>query len=101
MQPHERVAKLKHIDVLAGLTDDALARVARECKWREYNAGESILGHQDVSTDVVFLLSGRARVIIYSAGGKAVLFTDLASATMIGEIAAIDRKPRSAGVEAL
>jgi CRP-like cAMP-binding protein len=50
---------------------------------------------------VLFLLSGRARVIIYSADGKAVLFTDLSAAIMIGEIAAIDRKPRSAGVEAL
>jgi CRP/FNR family transcriptional regulator, cyclic AMP receptor protein len=101
MQPHERVASLKRIGVLAALADDALARVARECKWREYSARESILGHEDASSDVLFLLDGRARVIIYSADGKAVLFTDLAAATMIGEIAAIDRMPRSAGVEAL
>jgi CRP-like cAMP-binding protein len=101
MQPHQRAADLKRIGVLAGLTEGALARVAKECRWREYSAGESILGHQDASTDVLFLLSGRARVIIYSADGKAVLFTDLSAAIMIGEIAAIDRKPRSAGVEAL
>jgi CRP-like cAMP-binding protein len=38
-------------------------------------------------------------VIIYSAEGKAVVFTDLKPGPMFGEIAAIDRGARSAGVE--
>jgi CRP-like cAMP-binding protein len=101
MQPYERVANLKRIDVLSGLAEDALARVAKDCSLREYDAGELILDHRGTSNDVLFLLGGRVRVIIYSAEGKAVLFTDLAASTMIGEIAAIDRKPRSASVEAL
>ena len=101
MQAHERVSALKRIDVLCALTNDALGSLAKECKWREYSAGETILDHQDTSSDVLFLLTGRARIIIYSADGKAVLFADLGAATLIGEISAIDRKPRSAGVEAL
>jgi CRP-like cAMP-binding protein len=40
-------------------------------------------------------------VIIYSAEGKAVLFTDLQAGATFGEIAAIDREPRSAGAEAI
>jgi CRP-like cAMP-binding protein len=41
------------------------------------------------------------RVIIYSAKGKAVVFTDLKSGEMFGEIAAIDHAPRSATIEAV
>jgi CRP/FNR family cyclic AMP-dependent transcriptional regulator len=101
MRPHERVAKLKGIGILGALSEEALVRVAQSCTWRDYAAGEQILGYQDPSTDVLFLVAGKARVIIYSAEGKAVVFVDLAPATMFGEIAAIDRKPRSASVEAL
>src|SRR5262249_46788184 len=48
-----------------------------------------------------FLASGKVRVIIYSADGKAVIFTDLRPGAMFGEIAAIDRRARSAGVESI
>jgi CRP-like cAMP-binding protein len=101
MRLHERVAALSRVPILATLTAAALERVANNCSWRDYSVGEQIFGHQDDSTDVLFLAAGQARVIVYSAEGKAVVFVDLASGTMFGEIAAIDRKPRSASVEAL
>jgi len=91
MRPPERTAALKRIAVFAGLNEAAIDRVAQSCMWRDYAAGEQILGYLDASTDVLFLAAGKARVIIYSAEGKAVVFVDLAPATMLGEIAAIDR----------
>lgn len=101
MLPHERLAALRRIAILAPLSKEALVHVSQSCKWREYQPGEQILGHHDASTDVLFLLAGKARVILYSADGKAVLFQDLKPQTMFGEIAAIDRRPRSATVQAL
>ena len=101
MRSQDRAARLKHIEILGALSEDALTRVTQGCKWRDYGAGEQILAYQDASTDLLFLLAGRARVIIYSADGKPVLFVDLAPPTMFGEVAALDRKPRSASVEAL
>ena len=101
MRPQERATHLKRIDILASLSEAALAHLAQSCKWRDYGPGEQILGYADSSTDVLFLLTGKARVTIYSADGKAVVFVDLIPATMFGEIAAIDHKPRSATVEAL
>ena len=47
-----------------------------------------------------FLVSGEARVIVYSLAGKVVSFHDLASGDMFGELPAIDGRPRSASVEA-
>ena len=77
------------------------SEIAAVCKWREFDAGEQILSYRDPSTDVFLLGAGKVRVIIYSAEGKAVVFTDLRPGAMFGEIAAIDRAPRSASVEAI
>jgi CRP-like cAMP-binding protein len=97
----ERIAGLRSVSILAGLSDTTLERIARDCAWREFKAGQHILEHQDASTDVSFLLRGKARAIVYSSEGKSVIFTDLHAGAMFGEIAAIDRGPRSASIEAI
>ena len=101
MPQREGKLGLKRVSIFAELSDAALEGVAQSCTWRNYDAGEQILAYQDPSTDVSFLLAGKARVIIYSSEGKAVVFVDLKPGGMFGEIAAIDRKPRSASIEAL
>ena len=101
MPQNERVSGLNRASVFAQLSDAALQNLAEKCKWREHGTGEQILGRQDFSTDVYFLLAGTARAISYSSEGKAVVFADLKTGAMFGEIAAIDRRPRSASVEAL
>src|SRR5262249_14299825 len=78
-----------------------LEQVAQRWVWRKCDGGKQIVGYQDASTDVFFLLSGKARAIIHSAKGKDVVFVDLKATMMFGEIAAIDRGPRSASIEAL
>jgi len=98
---HERAPALRRVPILAELSDGALERVVQSCTWRRYQASEQIVAYQDSSTDVFFLLAGKARAIIYSLEGKPVVFVDLKPATMFGEVAAIDRRPRSPSIEAL
>ncbi len=101
MQLNDRPAALKQVPILSVLSGERLKELARICKWKDYEAGEQILNYHDPSTEVFFLAAGKVRVIIYSAEGKAVLFTDLRPGAMFGEIAAIDQAARSAGVESL
>jgi CRP/FNR family cyclic AMP-dependent transcriptional regulator len=101
LQHSERIAGLARLSILAKLGEPALERIVHCCTWRTYAPEEQILGYQDTSTDVSFLIAGKARAIIYSLEGKAVVFADLKPGTMFGEIAAIDRKARSASIEAL
>ena len=101
MDERQRLAVLKRVPILAELARPQLEGVAKACKWRRYDSGEHILSYHSASTDVFFLVAGKVRVIIYSAEGKAVVFTDLRPGAMFGEIAAIDRAPRSAGAEAI
>ena len=101
MLQSDRAATLQRVPIFAKLSDSALERLARSCTWGQHESGEEILSFQDASTRILFLLSGKARVVIYLSEGKAVVFRDLTAGTMFGEIAAIDRRPRSASVEAL
>jgi CRP-like cAMP-binding protein len=91
---------LKDVALLKGITPESLQRVEKSCGWRRYEAGEPIVEYLDRSDDVFFLVSGEARVIVYSMAGKVVSFHDLGPGDMFGELPAIDGRPRSASVEA-
>jgi CRP-like cAMP-binding protein len=91
---------LAGITILAGLSQKALERVQQRCAWRRYEPGEQIVDYLDSSDDVFLLISGEVRVTIYSLAGKVVSFRELGPGEVFGEYPAIDRGPRSAGVEA-
>jgi len=91
---------LTNISIFAGLPSNILAPIEKRCRWRNYEPGETIVDYLDASDDVFFVVSGEARVSIYSADGKAITFSDLRSGDVFGEIAAIDGCPRSAAIEA-
>jgi CRP-like cAMP-binding protein len=101
MHQSNRLAALKGVPILAELSHARLEQVVGTCRWRDYDAGEQILSHHDLSTEVFFLAAGKVRIVVYSADGKAVVFINLKPGAMFGEISAIDHAPRSAGVEAI
>lgn len=92
---------LEKIGIFRELKPGALSALAQRCRWREYGAGQLIVGHQDNSQQVFFIIEGRAKAIIYSLSGRPVTFRDMDSGDMFGEYAAIDGQPRSASVEAV
>jgi len=91
---------LEGVALLKGLSADARERIQKTCTWRRYESEEPIVEYLDRSDDVFFLVSGEARVIVYSLTGKVVSFNDLGPGDMFGELPAIDGRPRSASVEA-
>jgi CRP-like cAMP-binding protein len=78
----------------------ALAAIEKQCAWRTYQPGESVIDYLDASSEVFFVVSGEARASIYSVEGKAVTFSDLGPGDMFGEYAAIDGALRSTGIVA-
>ena len=91
---------LEGVALLKGLSSNSLQHIQQSCSWRRYEPGEPIVEYLDRSDDVFFLISGEARVIVYSLTGKVVSFHDLGPGDMFGEYPAIDERPRSASVEA-
>lgn len=92
---------LADIDLFRGLPGSDLEALSGRCRWRRYASDETIIGHQDETTDVYFIASGRVRVTVYSLSGKEVSFRDLGSGKSFGELSAVDGEPRSANVIAL
>jgi CRP/FNR family transcriptional regulator, cyclic AMP receptor protein len=92
---------LRNVKLLQGLPPERLEQIASACKWRNIPAGQSIVARNSLDGDVHFVVSGRFRVTTFSAGGRQVTFRDEEAGEMLGDIAAIDGKPRSADVVAL
>ncbi len=93
-------SSLVGIAILARLSPKALEDVQKRCTFRRCEPGESIVDYLDQSDEVFFIISGEVRVTIYSLAGKVVSFRELGPGEVFGEYPAIDRGPRSAGVEA-
>jgi CRP-like cAMP-binding protein len=92
---------LRDVALFRPLSPAARAEAEQACIWRTIPAGKNIVHFQDETRDVYFLIEGRARVMIYSVGGKAVAFRELGPGDMFGELAAVDGRKRSATVEAI
>jgi CRP/FNR family transcriptional regulator, cyclic AMP receptor protein len=87
--------------MLAGIPAAHLQALVQQLRSRWLVPGEVLLARDDPGDDVYFVVSGRLRIIMYSLEGRAVPLRDLGPGETIGELAAIDRLPRSASVEAL
>lgn len=90
---------LRVFPLFSEMSDAALSAIASDCIVQQYAEGELVIGHTDTSFDVLLLLSGSARVSLYSADGQRVGFREMPKGMMFGEISAIDGLPRSASVE--
>jgi CRP-like cAMP-binding protein len=92
---------LERIGIFRDLDLREIERLTQRVHWRNYKAHQQIIGHQEASTDVYFMVSGTVRVILFSSAGKEVAFRDIHAGECFGEFAAIDGAPRSANVVAL
>ncbi len=92
---------LSGIEFLRSLPADAVEDLAKRCQWHRYGPQQLIVGQEDETRDVFFIVRGKVRVIVYAASGKEVSFRDLGAGQMFGELSAIDGQPRSATVVAL
>jgi CRP/FNR family transcriptional regulator, cyclic AMP receptor protein len=80
---------------------DALRReITQRLRVLRAPKGRTLVEKGSRSTDVFFLLEGRAKVQLYSPDGKEVTVHDVGAGDMFGEIAVLDGEPRSASIVA-
>jgi CRP-like cAMP-binding protein len=100
------VDSLKRVEILIGLTDEQLARVAAICQKKVYNAGDVIVREREPSSEIYVIHSGTAEVDL--SGGRITAETlaasgpqsiiNLGQGQIFGEMALIDLGLRSATV---
>jgi len=94
-------SNLRVIALFEELNDDELARIAASCSTRTYEKNAQILGEQDPTTDVFFILGGTVRANSVSPKGREVIYSEFSAGAVFGEFAAIDGRPRSSAVSAV
>ena len=99
--PHLLKALTRH-DLLSGVGDDVLQRIAGHMRWLDARPKQVIAEFEDVTTDVFLILQGRVRVLVHTAdGARTQILGDFTSGDLVGEMAAIDGVSRSAQIETL
>ncbi len=91
----------KNIPLFDALSPKQRASLEKRLVTRTYHENELILDFEDQSSDVLFIVSGKVRILFRFATGKEVIIADLGEADFFGELSAIDGKGRSANVTAL
>ena len=92
---------LDGIRLLTPLSPAHRSALAARCAWRRFKPGEVVLSREADDRDVLFLVSGRVRVVNYAASGREIAYAMVEPGAHVGELAALDGGPRSASVEAI
>lgn len=96
------IAKLAPDSLLRALESRQLETLLGRARRRDLKPGEVIIHQGDEDGDfAVFLLSGGLKISLVSAGGREIILNYCAPGEVVGEIALLDRSPRTATVTAV
>lgn len=91
---------LARIPLFRTLDEAALRQLDSRCTWRDVAAKQLIVDQEGQGTDVFFVLNGHLRVFV-TLGGHETILRDIHEGDFFGEMAALDRRVRSAGIVAI
>ncbi len=92
---------LAGVELLSELTADSLASLEKRVRFRRYAAKELIFDLESGGTEVYFIVAGKVQVVNYSPSGREISFAQVPAGGYIGELSAIDGRPRSATIVAV
>ena len=98
---HDILHQLKQTSLFSGLTDDALASIAEKASTRKL-AKNDVLMRKGETGDSLFLIhDGWVKIVTEDSRGEELIINKCGPGETIGEMALLDRSPRSATVIAL
>lgn len=86
--------------LLSQLSDNTRLRLTELGFPRSFRTGEQLLSQGATSRHVLLILSGSARVTVNTVDGRQTLLNLCRAGDVVGELAALDARPRSATVTA-
>jgi len=97
----DNVQLLRQVSIFKDLPNEIVADLARRVWHRRAEAG-SVVVSQEEPGDVLFVIAkGKVKVALYGDTGREVILSMLHSGDFFGEMALLDRQPRSANVVAV
>lgn len=95
------LAFLRKVPLLRGLPASDLNAISKISHVREFGPGETIFKQFAPATHLFLVLDGRVKIFARSGGKKRKTFAYLRKGDFFGEMALLERKPRSAAAEAV
>jgi CRP-like cAMP-binding protein len=97
----QKVALLNQVSLFSKLSESQLARLRRDFRLKTYPKGDLIFHQGDDSRELYLILQGKVRIFRISPAGHETTIDLFAPYDIIGELAAIDGRPRSASAQAI
>ena len=95
------IARLAPDTLLRALAPDQLESLLRKATRRDLGAGDTIIAQGDEDGDFgVVVLTGGLKISMVSAGGREIILNYCGPGELVGEIAMLDSRPRTATVTA-
>ncbi len=91
---------LEKIELFSGLPAEAIREIEGMARWSTYEAEQQVFDKSTDSLDVYFVVAGSVRILSHVRGEREVSLANVLEGNYFGELAAIDRKERSARVVA-
>jgi CRP/FNR family cyclic AMP-dependent transcriptional regulator len=92
---------LRDVPLFNGLDDAELAQLAADLKRRYFAADQSVFYQGDPGSAVYIIVSGRVRIYVHGEEGQEVSVVIYGPGDLFGEMALLDRQPRSATAVAM
>ena len=86
---------LSAIEIFYDLSFNEKKMIADKCRGLRFAEGDVITTHDDIGSDVYFIISGKVRVATYTASGKEISFGEQVAGEVFGDLSAMDEKSRS------
>ncbi len=92
----ERAAQLRQVPLFSDLSESMLERLAEHLLPRRLVRNQPIFLQGDIGDEMFLLLEGQVRIACESRSGREVTLAMLSAGSFFGEMALLDREPRSA-----
>ena len=92
----KRIAFLTQVQLFNTLDEQDLSRLSQDMQLKEYARGETIFREGDSSSELFIVMKGKVRIFKITPSGNETSIDIFTTGDVMGEFAAIDRRPRSA-----
>jgi uncharacterized membrane protein len=99
--PSDEAESLSRIPLFKRLTPEELEQLAREVDQVRFDVNETIFNEQDKGDALYVVESGSVRIWVLDEDVKSVTLTELKPGEFFGELAVLDRGPRSTNATAI
>jgi CRP/FNR family cyclic AMP-dependent transcriptional regulator len=97
----DNIELLRQVSIFKELPADTLADLARRLWHKQAEAGSVIVSQEEPGDQLFLISSGKVKVVLYGETGREIILSMLGGGDFFGEMALLDRQPRSANVVAV